>query len=162
MTTAKSPLGAAASTPDANDPTNPLDTVSRARPAVASDGSAQLLGLTVWHPSTAVCVVTVSGDLNMLTAPLLDRCIRQQLAAAPTHLVVDLESVGFLGCSGLNSLIEARALTQQNTATQLHLSGVGTRRLARVLHITELLRLFNTYPTLADALAARHEPPAGS
>lgn len=143
MTTAEGPFADAAN-----------NTASRARPAVAGDHSAQLLDPTVRQPSTAVCVVTVKGELNMLTAPLLDRCIRQQLAAAPAHLIVDLEWVGFLGSSGLQCLLEARTLAQQNLATQLHLTGLVTRFVARVLHITRLDEMFDTYPTLADALAA--------
>jgi anti-sigma B factor antagonist len=129
---------------------------------VAGDGSGQLLELTVRYLSTEVCVVVVKGELDMLTAPLLHRCICQQLVTAPAHLVIDLELVGFLGCSGLNSLLEARAFAQQNLVTQLHLTGLATRFVARVLRITGLLGLFDTYPTLADALAVLDEPSAGS
>ena len=116
---------------------------------------AQLLELTVQQPSAGVCVVTVNGELDMLTVPMLDACVRQQLAAAPAHLILDLEPVRFLASKGLNSLLQARALVQQTPGTQLHLAGLVTRVVARPMKVTGLLELFDTYPTLTDALAAQ-------
>lgn len=97
-------------------------------------------------------MVAVDGELDMLTAPLLDTCIRDQLAAVPTHLILDLQSVRFLGSNGLTCLLQARELTQRTTGTRLHLAGLANRLVARPLEVTNLLDLFETYPTLADAL----------
>ena len=111
-----------------------------------------LLGLTVHHPAAGVCVVTVNGELDTLSVPLLDACVNEQLAAAPAHLVLDLQPVRFLASTGLTSLLRARELAE-TTGTELHLAGLVTRVVARALHITELLECFDTYPTLTDALA---------
>lgn len=127
----------------------------------ASDGTADgyqwgtredLLGLTVQHPAAGVCVVTVEGELDTLSAPCLDACLSEQVSAAPAHLVLDLEPVSFLASTGLTSLLRARELAE-TTGTQLHLAGLVTRVVARALHVTELLDCFDTYPTLTDALA---------
>ena len=56
------------------------------------------LGLTLHHPAAGICMVAVDGELDMLTAPVLDSCLRQQLAATPRHLIVDLQLLRFLGC----------------------------------------------------------------
>jgi anti-anti-sigma factor len=113
---------------------------------------AQPLTLSVGNPATGVCVITVEGELDLLTTPLLDACLRQQLATEPSHLIIDLQPLRFLGSTGLNCLIEARGLTQ-TTRTRLHLAGLISRVVARPLRITELTALFDTYSTLTEALA---------
>ena len=111
-----------------------------------------LLRLTVQHPAVGVCVVTVDGELDTLSVPLLDACVNEQVAAAPAHLILDLQPVSFLASTGLTSLLRARELAE-TTGTQLHLAGLVTRVVARALHVTELLECFDTYPTVTDALA---------
>jgi anti-anti-sigma factor len=110
-------------------------------------------GLTVHHPTVGVCVVAVTGELDVRSAPLLDACVREQLAATPAHLILDLHSVRFLGATGLTSLLCARRLAQQTPGSRLHLAGIVTPTVARALKISRLLQVFDTYPTLADALA---------
>lgn len=110
--------------------------------------------LAVTHPATGVCVVAVDGELDLHTVPLLHTCIREQLAAVPGHLILDLQPVRFMGSTGLRCLLDARELTEGIPGAQLHLAGLVTRAVARPLQVTELLELFNTYPTLTDALTA--------
>jgi anti-sigma B factor antagonist len=114
--------------------------------------ATQRLGLSVQHPAVGVCVVAVAGELDLLTAPLLDACVREQLAAAPTNLILDLQAVRFLGASGLSCLLRAREGVQQTTGVRLHLAGLVTRAVARSLEVTGLLEQFDTYPCLIDAL----------
>jgi anti-sigma B factor antagonist len=90
----------------------------------------------VAHPGLGVCVVTVNGELDLLTAPLLDACVREQLAACPLHLVLNLQPVRFLSARGLTCLQQAGDLTQQIPGSQLHLTGLVTRVVARPLQIT--------------------------
>jgi anti-sigma B factor antagonist len=116
-----------------------------------------LLGLVVQHPANGVRVLAVDGEVDALTAPLLGACLREQVAAAPEHLIVDLQGVRFLGSSGLNCLLDARELTQRIPGMQLHIAGVVARAVARPLEVTGLLDRFDTYPTVADALTALTE-----
>ena len=116
--------------------------------------SAQLFGVTVRRPVVGVHVVAVAGELDILTASLLEACIHEQLAAVPTHLILDLEAVRFLGASGLSSLLRVHELAQQTPRTQLHLAGMVTRVVARSLEVTGLLGKFESYPSVTDALAA--------
>lgn len=110
--------------------------------------------LTIEGPAAGVCVVEVAGDLDMRTVPLLERCLCNQMAATPEHLVVDLQSVRFLSSNGLTCLLQARRLAQQAGGTKLHLSGLVNRVVRRALDITRVRGLFNCYPTLADASTA--------
>lgn len=119
----------------------------------ALDAESELLELTVERPVSGVCVVTVNGELDMFTAPLLEACLRDQLSTEPSHLVVDLEQVSFLDSKGLNCLLQTREAIQITT-TQLHLAGLVTRAVARPLQVSQLLELFTTYPTVTQTLAA--------
>lgn len=113
----------------------------------------QLLGLSVSHPARGVCVVAVDGELDALTAPLLEGCVRDQLAVGPGHLILNLQRVRFLGAAGLRCLLTVRELAQ-HTGARLYLAGLVTRAVARPLEVTELLERFVTYRILAHALAA--------
>lgn len=115
--------------------------------------ASEMLGLTVEHPAHDVCVVTVNGELDMATAPLLEGCLRNQLRTTPRHLVVDLQQVQFLSSSGLNCLLSIRDSAQTAT-TQLHLAGLVSRPVARPLQVSQLMDRFNTYPTVIDAVTA--------
>jgi hypothetical protein len=45
--------------------------------------AAELLKLSVQHyPAVGIHVVVVDGELDLLTAPLLEQCVHEQLAAA--------------------------------------------------------------------------------
>jgi anti-anti-sigma factor len=78
-----------------------------------------------------VCVVTVEGELDTLSIPLLDACVAEQLADAPAHLILNFQPVRFLASKGLTSLLCARELAE-TTGTQLHLASLVTRGVARL------------------------------
>lgn len=131
-------------------------------PAVAADhgpvASVRLraptrpLGLSVQHyPGVGITVVVVDGELDLPTAPLLEKCLRDQLVAGPAHLILDLESARFPGASGLSGLLPARELVGAS-GSQLHLAGLITRTVERAVAATGLLGLFSTYPTLLYAV----------
>lgn len=149
MATANDPRDERADPSTAASPTDPPDLTVH----VGTD----LLGLVVQQWANGICVLAVDGELDALTAPLLGACVREQFAAQPVHLILDLQAVRFLGSSGLNCLLEARESAQQVPGTQLYLAGVVTRAVARPLEVTGLLERFDTYPTLADALTALAE-----
>jgi anti-sigma B factor antagonist len=140
-----------------NDPTRLSSTAASKAGDTAADSAlnagSELLELTVERPASGVCVVTVDGELDMLTAPALETCLREQLSTNPSHLVVDLQQVSFLDSKGLNCLLQVREATQ-TTNTQLHLAGLVTRAVARPLQVSQLLQRFTTYPTITQALAA--------
>lgn len=125
---------------------------------------AGLLTLSVQHfPAVGIIIVIADGELDTLTAPLLDQRVGQQLAAAPTHLILDLEPVRMLDAGGLSCLLRARTLIHQTPRSQLHLAGLITPRVTHALHLSGLLGLFNTYPTLIHAaVAALTDQPTGA
>src|ERR1700736_5716433 len=53
-------------------------------------------------------VVSVSGSVDMLTAPGLAESLDSALAKKPNGLIVDLSKVDFLGSAGISVLMKTR------------------------------------------------------
>lgn len=118
MVTANDPRGEPADATATDDPIDSADlTVWPDSGESVRDGSVcagtDLLGLLVQRPAMGVCVLSVTGELDALSAPLLGNCL-QTIATCPAHLIVDLLMVRFLGSSGLNCLLDARELVQRS------------------------------------------------
>jgi anti-sigma B factor antagonist len=116
---------------------------------VDSDFAADILGLQVVEHGVDARVVTVTGEVDTLTAPQLTRCLNEQLSTARV-VVVDLDGVKFLGSAGLSALFEANELaTEHDRVLRL----VCHSRIAnRALETTELRERFTFADTVPDAL----------
>ena len=93
-----------------------------------------------------VLMLTVAGELDMLTAPHLVGRIQDAARLGPAHLVLDLAGVTFLGSSGIQALVTALDTTRDGL-TRLHLLvPPGRRVVERPLQVTGVLGLFHTCP----------------
>lgn len=102
-----------------------------------------------WHDDLAV--LRVSGEVDILSAPLLGDRLAALFITSPRVLVLDLAGVTYLGSSGLAVLVQARdSASHGNVALRLVLATQGVRQ---PLAATALLELFDTYETQQ---AARH------
>jgi anti-anti-sigma factor len=120
------------------EPANP--TVSAHRHGVAVQES--------W--SDPVVVLSVCGEVDMLSAPRLTAAISEALSNAPTGLIVDLTAVNFLACVGMSVLVAAQeAADAMSVPFGIVAEGAATSRPIRLLGIDAILVL---YPTLGDAL----------
>lgn len=101
-------------------------------------------------------VVTLGGDLDLLTCPAAGRGLREGLERDGCQvLVVDLSRVTFLGAAALTILLELRSLA---VARQVELRLVAsTKQVLRPLEVTGLSIEFTIY----DCLAGATEKPAG-
>ncbi|AWL40699.1 MULTISPECIES: STAS domain-containing protein [unclassified Streptomyces] len=63
------------------------------------------LVLTVRHPADSLAVVTVSGELDVETAPALRTKAVDLIGQGYAHVVLDMAPVEFCDSSGLNALI---------------------------------------------------------
>lgn len=119
------------------------------RPAADADGQ---ITLTARSERDGMRVVTVSGEVDMLTSPQLRALLLEEVQRGSRALVLDMEGITFLGTSGLAVLIELRDATR---AASVDLRLVCTaRRVVRPLTIAGLVPLFNLYDTLEEAVAA--------
>jgi anti-sigma B factor antagonist len=80
----------------------------RLESATSQANSPQRLKFGVRRFGDGAVVVTVRGDLNLLTAPRLVEMVRYGLRGAVCVLVIDLSELDFLGVAGLAVLVQAR------------------------------------------------------
>lgn len=96
-------------------------------------------------------MVSVSGEIDLVTAPALEQAIGAVVEENPAALVVDLSAVEFLGSVGLKILAATYEKLGNSTAFGVVARGPATRR---PIHLTGLDKTFPLYPTLDDALSA--------
>jgi anti-sigma B factor antagonist len=109
----------------------------------------QVIDITVDRNGDTV-VVRVSGEVDMLTTPMLGACLTEQLQGQPSMLVLDLRGVGFLGSSGLAALVTARDKAGDHGVLLRLVS--ADHAVLRPLTATGLTELFSIYPDLETAL----------
>ena len=84
--------------------------------------------------------VTVVGEVDTFTAPVLRASLDTQLEQQPTALVIDLCGVQFLGSAGLDVLVETQK-SARSRDVGLRLVA-NTRAVTRPLEVTGLIDLF--------------------
>ncbi len=94
-------------------------------------------------------VVTVAGDLDLLTAGELKLHVESMALARRQVLVVDLSGVTFLDSSGLSSLVTIRRALMQ---VQHGLGLVVSDRTRQLLRLTNMDDVFALYPSVGRAV----------
>jgi anti-sigma B factor antagonist len=128
----------------------PSDPTSARRGGDADDQ----ITLTTARPAAEQVVITVGGEVDMLTSPQLRSLVLDQFdpGAGVELVVLDLDGVTFLGTSGLAVLIEVREAAHA-AGVELRLACTA-RRVLRPLTIAGLIPLFDIHDTIDAALAA--------
>ena len=103
------------------------------------DGDALTVTTHTGHDGEVT--VSVVGELDTSTAPLLRSVLETELTRGPSGLVLDLRGVRFLGSAGLALLVETR-MSAQARDVPLRLIAT-TRPVIRPLEITGLIDLFS-------------------
>lgn len=102
-----------------------------------------------WYGSTAL--VTVSGEVDVLSAPRLEEAVANALAEGPARLVIDLTDVGFLASAGLAVLAGTQQRTAEHVDFRVVADGSAT---SRPMRLTGLDQGFAVYPTREEALTS--------
>lgn len=132
------------------DPTDGEHGPVRPQPAIALPAAALTVTLDTARPG--VSVLSVVGEVDLLTAPMLRDAVAQALEASPAHLVVDLSAVSFMGALGLTVLAEAqRGAEEQRVALD---AVVRTRAVRRVLELSGLHAMLRCHDSVEAAVAA--------
>jgi anti-sigma B factor antagonist len=125
--------------------------------ARAQSGLLPTLELLTSGSRQGLLVITVCGEVDMFTAPLLQARLHEQIRRSGPDLIVDLTAVGFLAAAGLTVLATAHnAAIAAGVAFRVVAS---TRPVLRPLQVTELAGVLACYPDLDRALAASLAPP---
>lgn len=123
-----------------------------AEPGTDDDGEVgEIIRFDVVDHGPELRVLHVVGELDTLTAPLLQSRLLAQQAEVP-NVVLDLSDVTFLGSAGLAVLVGAKD-DADNRGCRLLLVP-GSRIVKRALEATGLLHLFTVADGVPEALAA--------
>jgi anti-sigma B factor antagonist len=98
-----------------------------------------------------VAVVEVAGDLDLSTAPILQRALGAASDSGSAPVIVDMRHLEFMDCAGL------QAIDSQPDHDRLHLVH-PTGEVRRVLELTDYDRTLHIYDTLEEATAAATQP----
>ena len=102
-----------------------------------------------------LAVVSVSGSVDMLTAPGLADAIDSALAKKPNGLIVDLSKVDFLGSAGISVLMKTRDSIGESTQFCVVADGPTTHRPLTLLGINEMMLLCRTLDDAVSKLTDR-------
>ncbi|MFI2781288.1 STAS domain-containing protein [Streptomyces sp. ALB3] len=121
------------------------------------------LVLTERHPADAIAVLTVTGEIDVDSAPVLRTRALELIRQGRPHLVLDMAPVGFCDSSGLNTMISILRYAKDRHGS-LTLAAPPPH-LTRLLDVTGVAELIPALPTTADALSGlpaspRPESPA--
>src|SRR5579884_2763819 len=109
------------------------------------------LGLAIDDDHPDFTVLTVTGEVDVYTAPLLRQRLVDLATTGVSLVVVNLEPVSFLDSTGLGVLVSAlnRFRRQQGDLELI----CSDPKLVRIFEITGLTKVFTIHPSL-DAVAA--------
>jgi anti-anti-sigma factor len=107
-------------------------------------------------------VVRVSGELDLVTSPVLRQRVHDAVADGRRSLVLDLSEVLFCDSSGVGVLIATRRLIRScQGRLRLILPAQGAidgSHVNRVLAALGVRRLFDVYPDVPTAVADESSP----
>ena len=99
-----------------------------------------------------VLILTADADLDSYATPGFAGDLQRVIDSGARKLVIDCSQLGYVSSIGIASLIR---LYKKVVERGGHVKLVGVQGpLSRLLEITRLNQVFQTYPTLQDALAA--------
>ncbi|MEV6902982.1 STAS domain-containing protein [Amycolatopsis sp. NPDC051372] len=113
--------------------------------------TGDLLVTVRWHERAAV--VTVAGEIDLVTAPELDDIVTGVVDESPEVLVVDLRKVTFLSSAGLQVLAAAHQRLGERGLRVVSTTHVTTRPLTS----TGLDTWIGLFTTVDEALASGTE-----
>ena len=101
-----------------------------------------------------IAVITVSGDLDLLTAPALSEAIDVALRESPDALIVDLSEVHFLAVAGMNLLLVTHRDMPPSTPFAVVADGPATRRPLTLTGVDAVVRVHRTLDEVLSGIRA--------
>lgn len=105
------------------------------------------VGLRVARPTPDCVVLTVLGEIDLVSAPELATALEEYLDGTPC-VVVDMTDVTFFGSLGLATLVRLSALAE---STGVRLALVPGPLVVRTMELTRTADMFTLYDSVADA-----------
>jgi anti-anti-sigma factor len=105
------------------------------------------------HQVDQAVVLTVSGEVDMLSAPRLAEAIHTSLATSPAALIVDLSKVDFLASAGMTVLLTAQDEAAPSTRFAVVAYGAATSRPIQLTKLDSVLPLHSTLDSALESVA---------
>lgn len=102
------------------------------------------------HRRGAVEVLTISGELDLVTVPKLRDEVVRSLGGTPPILILDLCGLTFIASTGLSLLVEVQAMARPTTAVRIV---ANQREVLRPIQTTGLDHVLPMFASVDDALA---------
>lgn len=103
------------------------------------------------EPLDGAVVLSVSGEIDLVTAPQLGESINAAMAQEPPTLVVDLSNVDFLASAGMAVLLGCNQKAKGKIRFRVVAAGNATFRPMELTGVPDEIAIF---PTREEALAA--------
>ncbi|GAB2997816.1 STAS domain-containing protein [Amycolatopsis acidiphila] len=117
----------------------------------AEDRIPEENGTVIAEPAGDAVVLRVTGELDLATAPKLQRKVDGALREGPPAvLVIDLSGVTFLASAGMAVLVAAHRGSGERTRVRVV---AASRVTLRPLELTKLTTELAVYPTTEQAMA---------
>ena len=114
-------------------------------------GASQRFIVATEQLDGGVPVVSVIGEVDLATAPVLERTLRDAAEAQTGEVIVDLTWCSFFDSRGLTALLAARErLGHSDRSLGLVLSNPNV---LKIFEITGFDQIFEIYPSLGAAMA---------
>lgn len=98
-------------------------------------------------------VISVSGSVDMLSAPSLTEAIDTALAKGPSGMIVDLSDVEFLASAGISVLMMAHGNPAHSGRFSVVADGPATHRPLTLLGLNDIISLHRTQDEARSSLA---------
>ena len=118
--------------------------------STANQPAEAILSVRV-EPADEAVVLSVSGEIDLVTAPQLGESINAAMRQEPVILVIDLSEVDFLGSAGMAVLVGCNQQAQGRTRVRVVAAGDVTFRPMELTGVSDQISIF---PTRDEALAA--------
>ncbi len=99
-----------------------------------------------------VLVLSVSGDIDALTAPQLTEAILTALADQPDAMVVDLSDVDFLASAGMSVLVLAHEQVTRTVGFAVVADGPSTSRILKLVQLDQVFPIVSSLPEAIEAV----------
>ncbi|CNY24775.1 anti-anti-sigma factor RsfB [Mycobacterium tuberculosis] len=106
-----------------------------------------------------VAVLSIGGEIDLITAAALEEAIGEVVADNPTALVIDLSAVEFLGSVGLKILAATSEKIGQSVKFGVVARGSVTRRPIHLMGLDKTFRLVFHAPRCLDWGTGRQDRP---
>lgn len=105
------------------------------------------------HQVDQAVVLTVSGEVDLLSAPQLDEAIHTALTTGPAAVIVDLSNVDFLASAGMTVLVTVQAEVAPPTRFAVVANGPATSRPIKLIGLDSIVSVYSTLDSALSRIA---------